>query len=130
MEMDEYGIDEDTKVNFQDDYYTNQIAKKYFEKALALSKNPEQKAEIVFHLAQIEKNEYLAKYYAGFPVMKKDEDYEAHDKAIEKYREEMKMSEKSAYTKYFSILKNQYRQTLFQQQILEECSVYKDFVGK
>jgi hypothetical protein len=102
-------------------YYTTQNAKKYFEKALALNPDSELGAKITYALALCQRNEYWVEYYAWKPS-----DYEQHDKYLEKMTKKVLPK----YQTYLTLLHDKYADTQYQKMLLKECATYRDFVGK
>ncbi len=101
------------------DFYSTDIAKKCFEKALTLKPGNELAAKICYAGALCERNQYLVKFYANQP-----DDYEKQDA----YAAEMIKSELPKFRTFFNKLWQNYRTTQYHKEVLNECITYSDFV--
>lgn len=96
-------------------YYTNREAIASFEMALSMNPEIELAAKICYAGALCERNQYLVKFYEGYP-----EDYEKE----EAYIANMKAQELPKFRSYFTKLWQNYQDTQYQKQVLKECQTY------
>jgi hypothetical protein len=109
------------KFTKNNNYYTTQNSRKYFEKALSLNPDKELAAKITYALALCQRNEYWVEYYAGVPTNYEDN---------HKYFEKMSKNILPKYRTYMALIRDKYADTHYQKMLLEECATYRDFVGR
>lgn len=104
------------------------LAIDYYQKALASSKNQEQKARILFQMASAEQ----AKYYQweqkqSYDLKYDDPDY---DKKQEAYIQNLDQTKNQKYRTYFAELKKNYSTTRTSKALQGSCSYYDYFMKK
>ncbi|WP_238806903.1 hypothetical protein [Emticicia aquatica] len=116
------------KANTKDDYYTYDKALFYFDKAMKTSPKPELAAKACYLAAtcqQIKYNMISAKMYDGLYLLPEDE--------ITKKEAEIKQTlanlRKENYSIYFNLLKTKYGSTTYEEQLIDECSTYQDYLA-
>ena len=109
------------------DYYTYEKALSYFDKAMTTAPNPELAATACFFASACQKirlDIIHDKLYADF--------YTFSDEEREKKEVEIKQTlttlRKEKYSTYFNLLKTKYGQTNYEEQLINECSTYKDYI--
>lgn len=115
--------------NESDDYYTSEKALYYFDKAMSVAPDTESAAKACYLAAACQKIRYELAYYA----MQDSDIYLLPDAEREKKETEIKLAleklRKDKYSTYFNLLKTKYSQTNYQDQLIEECSTYNDFLA-
>lgn len=107
-----------------EDYYTATKAKSYFEKAIQLTKDSEIAAKAAFGAAMCEQNAF-----ALFQAAEgRDVGYSENEQAA--FTARMNSEVRKRLNTYFGLLKNKYPTTQYAREVLEECSIYRDFVGQ
>jgi hypothetical protein len=99
---------------YDDDYIQASLAKKYYLKAKALTKNPELQAKCTFMAANCEQKRQVAPSYY---------DYENYEKQQTTYIASLK---KNVYFKEMEA----YKATEFYKQAVEECSYLRDYLAQ
>lgn len=105
-----------------EDYYVMTKARSYFEKALQ-SKDPELAAKAAFGAALCEQSAFFI-YRANEG---RDLGYGEDEQTA--FQKRMSVEEKKRLGKYFALLRSKYAATQYTKEVLEECSIYRDFVG-
>ncbi len=111
------------------DYYSYEKALFYFDKAMNVAPKPEQAARACYLAAACQKIKYDivdAKLYDRIYLLSEEEQVrkEAENKAT------LATLRKEKYAKYFNLLKTKYANTAFEDQMIKECSTYKDYLGE
>ena len=106
-----------------EDYYTNMYTKELMEKALAKKPNQELGAKICYLGAMAERNQYYLAYVKGEPT------YGTYEE-MQQYERKMEQSVKPTFWSFFNRLKNKYHSTAYEQQVINECISYKNFVNR
>ena len=114
--------------NEKDDYYTYDKALFYFNKAINVAPKPEQSAKACYLAAACQKIKYdivYAKLYDGLYLLSEEEQVkkEAENKQI------LATLRKNKYSTYFNLLKTKYGNTVYEDQLIKECSTYKDYLS-
>lgn len=107
-----------------DDYFTAAKAKSYFEKAIQLAKNPELAAKAAFGAATCEESAF----YVYRAAEGRDIGYD--EAAQTAFKKRMDLEYKKRFDKYFGLLNRKYATAQYNQEVIEECSSYRDFVGQ
>jgi hypothetical protein len=118
-----------------DAYYTGFTdctkALSYYKKALELAKNRELKAECCFMLANCRQNMFTLEYNAhdygysyGYGYQKRKE-YIFEDR----FKENEKQKVLKGYREYFKLLKDEYADTNFYQEVIKECEYFSFYVN-
>jgi len=114
--------------NETDDYYTSEKALYYFDKAMSVAPNPETAAKACYLASACQKIRYELAYstmYDGLYSLP-DGEREKKEAEITKILETLR---KEKYATYFNLLKTKYQQTNYEEQLIKECSTYKDFLA-
>lgn len=114
--------------NETDDYYTSEKALYYFDKAMSVAPNAETAAKACYLAAACQKIRYELAYntmYDGLYSLP-DGEREKKEAEITKILETLR---KEKYATYFNLLKTKYQQTNYEEQLIKECSTYKDFLA-
>ena len=100
----------------------------YYQKALQLAQNREQKARILFQIASAEQGKYY-QYEAQqpFEVSYSDENYDQKREAFDKKLADAKNTQ---FRKYFQMLKKDYANTQTSKELMGSCSYYAHFMKK
>lgn len=106
----------------EDDYYTSRKAWDYFEQTMKVAKDAEMASKSCFMAAKCEQNAFNA--YVGNECIKNPDWY-----SDDKFDEKMQAIKKAQFNKFFSLLKTRYQNTQFQNEILQECGYYADYVA-
>lgn len=104
------------------------LAIDYYKKALASSKDQEQKARILFQMASAEQGKYY-QYEAknSFDLKYDDPDY---DRKQTEYNNALTQTKNQKYRTYFAELKKNYSQTQTSKSLQGSCSYYDYFMKK
>ena len=116
-------------VNEKDDYYTYEKALFYFDKAINTAPKPEQSAKACYLAAACQKIKYdivYKKLYDGLYLLSEEE----QAKKETENKQVLATLRKDKYSTYFNLLKTKYGSTVYEDQLLKECSTYKDYLGK
>ncbi len=114
--------------NETDDYYTSEKALYYFDKAMNVAPDAENAARACYLAAACQKIRYELTYslmYDGVYSLP-DGEREKRETEIAKTLENLR---KEKYATYFNLLKTKYQQTNYEDQLIKECSTYKDFLA-
>ncbi len=111
------------------DYYSYEKALFYFDKAVNTAPNSEQAARACYLAAACQKIKYdivNARIYDGTDLLSEEEQTkkEAEIKAT------LATLRKEKYSTYFNLLKTKYANTAFEDQVINECSNYSDYLGE
>ncbi len=104
------------------DYYVMTKARTYFEKAMQ-SKDTELAAKAAFGAALCEQSAFFIYQAAEGRDLGYGEDEQTA------FQKRMNTEEKKRLGKYFALLRSKYANTQYTKEVLEECSIYRDFVG-
>lgn len=115
-------------INEQDDYYSYEKTLFYFDKAMQTAPKPELAAKACYLAAacqQIKYNTIASKLNDGIYLLPEDEmkKKEAENKQVLAYLK------KDKYSTYFNLLKAKFGSTAYEDQLIEECSTYKDYLA-
>ena len=101
---------------------------RFYEKALKMTADPEQKTRILFQLASAEQG----KYYQWEKTQNFDENYDdpQWEAKWDAYKQKLGEHKNTAYRTYFALLKNQFADTQTSQQLKGSCSYYSYFLSK
>ncbi len=115
-------------INEQDDYYSYEKTLFYFDKAMQTAPKPELAAKACYLAAacqQIKYNAIALKLNDGIYLLPEDEmkKKEAENKEI------LANLKKDKYSTYFNLLKTKFGSTAYEDQLIEECSTYKDYLA-
>ncbi|WP_305953177.1 hypothetical protein [Emticicia oligotrophica] len=111
-----------------DDYFSYDKALSYFDKAMQVAPKPELAAKACFMAATCQQIKYAgisSKMYDGIYSLPEDE-MKAKEEAIKQTLSSLK---KDKYSTYFNLLKTKYGSTAYEEQLIEECSTYKDYLA-
>lgn len=115
--------------NEADDYYTSEKALYYFDKAMSVAPDNESAAKACYLAAACQK----IRYELAYDAMQDSDIYLLPDAEREKKEAEIKLAldklRKEKYSTYFNLLKTKYSQTNYQDQLIQECSTYNDFLA-
>lgn len=114
--------------NETDDYYTSEKALYYFDKAMSIAPEAESAAKACYLASVCQKIRYELAYstmYDGLYSLP-DGEREKKEAEITKTLENLR---KEKYATYFNLLKTKYQQTDYEEQLIKECSTYKDFLA-
>ncbi|RYU97718.1 hypothetical protein [Emticicia agri] len=114
--------------NETDDYYTSEKALSYFDKAMNVAPTTEAAAKACYLAAACQKIRYELAYGAMYDGLYSlpDGEREKREAEITKTLETLR---KEKYATYFNLLKTKYQQTNYEEQLIKECSTYKDFLA-
>ncbi len=115
-------------INEQDDYYSYEKTLFYFDKAMQTAPKPELAAKACYLAAacqQIKYNTIASKLNDGIYLLPEDEmkKKEAENKQV------LANLKKDKYSTYFNLLKTKFGSTAYEDQLIEECSTYKDYLA-
>lgn len=115
-------------LNEQDDYYSYEKTLFYFDKAMQTAPKPELAAKACYLAAacqQIKHNAIASKLNDGIYLLPEDEmnKKEAENKQV------LANLKKDKYSTYFNLLKTKFGSTAYEDQLIEECSTYKDYLA-
>ncbi|NBB22325.1 hypothetical protein GVN20_23425 [Runella sp. CRIBMP] len=105
-----------------EDYYVMTKAHTYFDKAMQ-TKDAELAAKAAFGAALCEQSAFFI-YQANEG---RDLGYGEDEQTA--FQKRMSSEEKKRLGKYFALLRSKYATTQYTKEVLEECSLYRDFVG-
>ncbi len=111
-----------------DDYYTSAKALSYFDKAMNIAPNAETAAKACYLAAACQKIRYELAYGAMYDGLYSLPDGEREKKEAEIIKA-LETLRKEKYATYFNLLKTKYQQTNYEEQLIKECSTYKDFLA-
>jgi hypothetical protein len=114
--------------NETDDYYTSEKALYYFDKAMSVAPNPETAAKACYLAAACQKIRYELAYSTMYDGLYSLPDGEREKKEAE-ITKTLETLRKEKYATYFNLLKTKYQQTNYEEQLIKECSTYKDFLA-
>jgi hypothetical protein len=114
--------------NETDDYYTSAKALYYFDKAMNVAPNAESAAKACYLAAACQKIRYELAYGAMYDGLYSLPDGEREKKEAEITRT-LETLRKEKYATYFNLLKTKYQQTNYEEQLIKECSTYKEFLA-
>jgi hypothetical protein len=114
--------------NETDDYYTSAKALYYFDKAMNVAPNAETAAKACYLAAACQKIRYELAYGAMYDGLYSLPDGEREKKEAE-ITKTLETLRKEKYATYFNLLKTKYQQTNYEEQLIKECSTYKDFLA-
>ncbi|MBA4850734.1 hypothetical protein [Emticicia sp. BO119] len=114
--------------NETDDYYTSEKALYYFDKAMNVAPNAETAAKACYLAAACQKIRYELAYGAMYDRLYSLPDGERETKEAE-ITKTLETLRKEKYATYFNLLKTKYQQTNYEEQLIKECSTYKDFLA-
>lgn len=115
-------------INEQDDYYSYEKTLFYFDKAMQVAPKPELSAKACYLAAAcqlIKYNAIAAKLYDGIYLLSEDE----MKKKENENQQILASLKKDKYSTYFNLLKTKYGSTNYEDQLIEECSTYKDYLA-
>lgn len=115
-------------INEKNDYYTYEKALFYFDKAMNTATTPEQSAKACYLAAACQKIKYdiiYAKLYDGIYMLSEEE----RIKKEAEIKQTLTTLRKDKYSTYFNLLKTKYGNTPFEDQVIKECSTYKDYLA-
>lgn len=117
------------ETNENDDYYTSEKALHYFDKAMKTAPNAEYAAKACYLAATCQQIRYALASHALYD----DDLYLLPEAEREKKEAEIKQTlstlKKEKYSTYLNLLKTKYQQTNYENQLIQECSTYKDFLA-
>lgn len=102
---------------YDGDYIKAKLAMQYYLKARQLTHNPELKAKCTFMAAKCEQKQHEAPSYTNYA------DYKSYEQKQTKYEALLKQNS------YFNQMQ-QYKNTAFYKQAVNECSYLRDFINK
>ncbi|GAB3524679.1 hypothetical protein GCM10027442_52970 [Emticicia fontis] len=114
--------------NETDDYYTSEKALYYFDKAMSVAPNAETAAKACYLAAACQKIRYELAYSTMYDGLYSLPDGEREKKEAE-ITKTLETLRKEKYATYFNLLKTKYQQTNYEEQLIKECSTYKDFLA-
>lgn len=114
--------------NETDDYYTSEKALSYFDKAMNVALDTETAAKACYLAAACQKIRYELAYGAMYDGLYSLPDGEREKREVE-ITKTLETLRKEKYATYFNLLKTKYQQTNYEEQLIKECSTYKDFLA-
>jgi hypothetical protein len=115
-------------INEHDDYYSYKKALFYFDKAMSVAPKPELAAKACYLAAACQRVGYdvaTTKLYNEMYALP----YEQQENREKEIKNTLADLKKSKYSSYFNLLKTQYGSTLYEDQLIKECSTYKDYLA-
>ena len=115
-------------INEQDDYYSYEKTLFYFDKAMQTAPKPELAAKACYLAAacqQIKYNAIALKLNDGIYLLPEDE----MKKKETENKQVLANLKKDKYSTYFNLLKTKFGSTAYEDQLIEECSTYKDYLA-
>lgn len=110
------------------DYYSYEKTLSYFDKAMQTAPTSELSAKACYLAAACQRIKYdriAAKMQDGIYLLPEDE-MKAKETEIKQTLATLK---KEKYSSYFNLLKTKYGTTNYENQLIEECSTYKDYLA-
>ncbi len=112
------------KVYFKPDNFDLSLS--YYNKALQITTDREQKARILFQMASAEQGKYYQ--YQEKNQLNVSYDDPKYDEKVKNFDDKMKSAKKQKFSNYFIQLKEQYADTKTSNALLGSCSYYSYFM--